>query len=622
MCGLVGFRDYRDGFQAASKLDAALGALRHRGPDDAGTLIIDKFGFAHARLSIIDLTAAARQPIVDATGRFVLLFNGEIYNYRELADKHFSGDAHLNRASDTAVLLAMYVRFGRDCLKDLSGMFAFAVVDLQTKSVFLARDRFGEKPLYWVATSDCVAFSSEISALKRLLPDCDWSVDPAALLLYHAIGSIPAPYTIYRASRALRPGQWVEIDGSGGISEGTYWSVGESGFPVPRNRDEAIDGCRHRLLDAVRSRMVSDVPVGIFLSGGLDSGSLLSLISSLGAPCPEALCIDFADPQFSEYNRAAETARAFGAPLHRSVVTPEEFKAHLSGFFCVADQPTTDGFNTYFVALHAKALGIKVWLSGVGGDELFGGYPSFQRIDHLIALSQGLQLALPGFLPKLVTGRFPHRYRWARALYLGRPGDQRKRAYQCLRNVIPIEMARQLLSPTIRIDSRAALGLLDSVYPNTDGCADRFQCASAMETGVYMASQLLRDIDNFSMAHSLEVRAPFLDHELFGYVFALPQRFKNVRGRAKPLLIDSLPHKLPTVVSSQTKRGFTFPLEVWLKKDLRVSFEECVLDEQNSEFWDLQSVRSIWHAYLAGKVHWSIPWQFYAFARWIHARDA
>jgi asparagine synthase (glutamine-hydrolysing) len=622
MCGFVGFRAYRNGFQAASMLDAALGALRHRGLDDAGKLIIGKFACAHARLSIIDLTDAARQPIVDATGRFVLLFNGEIYNYRGLADSHFAEDTHLNRASDTAVLLAMYERFGRDCLDYLSGMFAFAVIDLQTESVFLARDRFGEKPLYWVATSKCIAFASEISALKRLLPDCDWAIDSTALLLYQTVGSVPAPYSIYRAARALRPAHWIEINGSGGIKEGTYWSVGELSFPVPRDRDEAIEGCRHRLLNAVRSRMVSDVPVGLFLSGGLDSGSILSLMSSLRIPCSDALCIDFVDSRFSEYHLAAQTASAFGTRLHRSVVTSEAFEAHLDRFFRVTDQPTTDGFNTYFVALHARALGIKVWLSGVGGDELFGGYPSFRRVDRLVALSQALQLAMPGFLPKLVARWFPQRYRWARVLYLNRPGDQRKRAYQCLRNPIPIAIARQMLSQKIRIDDQVALALLDGVYPETGRCIDRFQRASVMETGVYMASQLLRDIDNFSMAHSIEVRAPFLDHDLFSYVFALPQRFKNVGGRSKPLLIDSLPHELPAAISSAPKRGFAFPLELWLKKDLRASFEEYVLDERNSEFWDLGAVRDLWRAHLAGKVHWAIPWQFYAFARWHRAQHA
>jgi asparagine synthase (glutamine-hydrolysing) len=622
MCGFVGFRDFRIGRPAASGLDSALAAIRHRGPDGEGKLFINEFGFAHARLSIIDLTDAAKQPMFDASGRFVLLFNGEIYNYRELAETYFPNDPSLNRESDSAVLLAMYVRFGRQCLKHLNGMFAFAVVDLTTRSIFIARDRFGEKPLYWVKTDNFIAFASEIGALKYVAPDCEWSIDHDALLIYHGIGSVPAPYTIYRAARALRAACWMEFDDRGQSTEGTYWTMGGESHSQPRDKEEAIEGCRNRLLDAVRSRMVSDVPVGIFLSGGLDSGGILSLISSLDVPTPEALCIDFPDKKFSEFRQAAQTAEGFGARLHRSLVTPEEFDSNLENYFSSADQPSTDGFNTYFVSLHAKALGIKVWLSGVGGDELFGGYPSFQRIGWLIKLSRALQCVLPPSFGRMIERRFPHNYRWARMASLGGKGDAASRAYQCLRNPIPARMVADLMSAAVPRDSDAALRLIDGIYPDTASCVDGFKRVSLMESCVYMASQLLRDIDNFSMAHSIEVRAPFLDHRLFDYVFGLQPRFKLKDGRTKPLLVDALLNPLPATVAMQPKRGFTFPIESWLRTDLRASFEAIVLDPRNSDFWDIAAVRGLWHAYLAGHVHWSVPWQFYAFARWYRTHHA
>ena len=622
MCGFVGFRDFRTGRPAASGLDAALAEIRHRGPDGEDRLLINEFGFAHARLSIIDLTDAAKQPMVDESGRFVLLFNGEIYNYRELAENHFADDHSLNRESDSAVLLAMYVRFGRECLKHLNGMFAFAVVDLATRSIFLARDRFGEKPLYWVKIKDCIAFASEIGALKRVVPDHDWSIDPDALLLYHGVGSIPAPFTIYRGVRALRAACWLEFDGRGESADGTYWALGGESHLKPQDREEAVEGCRNRLLDAVQSRMVSDVPVGIFLSGGLDSGSILSLISTLGVQTPEALCIDFPDMRFSEYHLAAQTADRFGARLHRSLVTPEEFAANLESFFRSADQPTTDGFNTYFVSLHAKALGIKVWLSGVGGDELFGGYPSFQRIGRLIRLSRALQCILPPSFGRMIELRFPHHYRWARVVSLGNKGDTASRAYQCLRNTIPARMVADLMSAAAQRDADYALRLIDGIYPDTATCVDNFQRASLMESGVYMASQLLRDIDNFSMAHSIEVRAPFLDHRLHDYVFRQQLRFKSQDGRNKPFLVDVLPNSLPMKVAMQSKQGFTFPIESWLRKDLRASFETCVLDPRNADFWDVSAVSRLWQAYLAGTIPWRVPWQFYAFSRWFRAHHA
>lgn len=622
MCGFVGFRDSRPGRPAASGLDAALDEIRRRGPDGEGKLLVNEFGFAHARLSIIDLTDAARQPMVDVSGRYVLLFNGEIYNYQELAETYFNDDLSLNRESDTAVLLAMFLRFGRACLEHLNGMFAFAIVDLAVHSIFLARDRFGEKPLYWARTSDCIAFASEIGALKRVVPDADWSIDRDGLLLYHSVGSVPAPYTIYRGARALRAAGWIEFDGKGASTEGKYWALGKSNIPQPRDREEAIEGCRSHLLNSVRSRMVSDVPVGIFLSGGVDSGSILSLISSLGVRTPEALCIDFTDKRFSEYHLATQTAGRYGARLHRSLVTPEEFSSNLDSFFCSADQPTTDGFNTYIVSLYAKALGIKVWLSGVGGDELFGGYRSFQRIGRLTSLSTTLQRVMPLSLGRVIERRFPHHYRWARVVALAGKGNPTLRAYQCLRNTIPARTVTKLISSAEPRGANDALRLVDGIYPETTFCADDFQRASLMESSIYMASQLLRDIDNFSMAHSIEVRAPFLDHRLFDYVFGLQSHFKSKAGRIKSLLVDALPHPLPEAVARQSKRGFTFPIESWLRLDLRASFESCVFDHRNAEFWDLAAVRGLWQSHLEGHTHWSVPWQFYAFARWYRAHHA
>jgi len=623
MCGFAGFRDLRSGQPAASCLDAALAEIRHRGPDGEGKLLVDEFGFAHARLSIIDLTDAARQPMVDSTGRFVLLFNGEIYNYRELAKAYFPDDHSLNRDSDSAVLLAMYARYGRECLHHLNGMFAFAVVDLAARSVFLARDRFGEKPLYWVNTADCIAFSSELGALRRLMPEADWSIDPEALLLYHAIGSVPAPYTIYRAARALQAASWMTFDAQGRYDHGTYWGIAKHHFPPFVNRADAIAECKGHLLNAVSSRLVSDVPVGVFLSGGLDSGSILSLSHSLGTDVPEALCIDFPDPRFSEYPLAAQTAERFGARLHRSLVTPAEFNDNLDNFFRSADQPTTDGFNTHFVSMHAKQMGIKVWLSGVGGDELFGGYPSFRRMTRLTRLSTALQhIPLSALGRRLIERWLPHRHRWARLANLARPGDPALRAYQSLRNTIPAGMVTDLLSLRMQLQADHALHVVDGIYPDSAACTDDFQRASLFETTVYMASQLLRDIDNFSMAHSIEVRAPFLDHRLFEFAYGLPQTFKSEAGRLKPLLLDALVQPLPQTIASQPKRGFTFPIETWLRHDLASGFESYVLDPQNADFWDLEAVRRLWQAHLAGRVHWSVPWQFYAFARWYRGRYA
>lgn len=626
MCGFVGLRtsdgafDKRDG-----QFGEALSAIRHRGPDGVGLFQTDWLSIAHTRLSIIDLTEAARQPMQEDSGRYVIVFNGEIYNYRELAERFLANDMGVNRASDTSVLLAMYKRFGRDCLQYLDGMFAFAVADLQDKKLFLARDRFGEKPLYIFQASGIVAFASEISALRKLLPNEVWEIDPHSLMIYHMMGSIPAPRSIYRNVRAIQPGHWVEIDGKGISQEGCYWSLGqitsELGGGGISDYGEALDNCKHLLQQAVRSRMVSDVPIGVFLSGGIDSGSIMSLLASQGAQPVDALCMDFPEASFSEYHLAETTANAFGARLHRSTVTSEIFLDHLEDFFRVSDQPTMDGFNTYFVSKQARALGIKVWLSGVGGDELFGGYPSFNRLRTLKTLSHGLQIVLPSLLRKGVVRFLPNQLRLSRLCHLGVAGDPLKRAYQTARNPIPWGNLMPMLSDGTAYPGEEIVAFLDELYPTLNSDLDDFQLASILETGVYMGSQLLRDIDNFAMAHSIETRAPFLDHNLFAFVLGLPERFKMSADRKKPLLLEALANPLPDIITSQSKRGFTFPVESWLKQNMRQSFRECVLTERNAKLWDLKVIESMWNAYLNNKLHWSVLWNFYAMARWMSGHE-
>jgi len=625
MCGFIGVRytDNKISSEENDHLKTALSAIRHRGPDANGIFQTSWLSLAHARLAIIDLTSAAQQPMHDDSGRYVIVFNGEIYNYQELAKLYLTDDNKINRCSDTSVLLAMYKRFGRKCLYYLDGMFAFVVVDLQERTLFFARDRFGEKPLYFLQLPGLVAFASEITALQSLLPDYSWEIDPVSLAIYHIVGSIPAPRTIYKNIHALRPANWLEFDLDGGIREGNYWSLEQAISKHNTNPiesyEDAIKECRHHLLQAVQSRMVSDVPVGIFLSGGLDSGSILSLLHAQGFSSMSALCIDFQEERFSEYRLAEASARAFGAKLHRRVITAESFIKHLDRFFAGSDQPTTDGFNTYFVSMHAKEMGIKVWLSGVAGDELFGGYPSFHRIGRLQRIIRLLQLLLPNTLAGTWARHFPNSLKLSRCIHMCINGDPVKRAYQLLRNPMAKSNAINVLAPGLEM-CKDLTSILDGCYPSTNYCRDYFQRASAMETSVYMASQLLRDIDNFSMAHSIEARAPFLDHNLFGFVFSLPNRFKVRKGAKKNLLTSALSHPLPDIVLGQPKRGFTFPIETWLKEHMVSSFRDHVLNDRNKDYWDLVALENMWKAHQNGKLHWSILWGYYAFARWMETR--
>jgi asparagine synthase (glutamine-hydrolysing) len=544
----------------------------------------------------------------------VLVFNGEIYNYQELYTRYLCGDPAVNKNSDTSILLHLFMRFGKHCLTLLDGMFAFAICDLEARKIFLARDRFGEKPLYWVSLGGLFAFASELRALRAALPELVCAIDAEGCAIYHMVGSIPAPRTIYKNVSALLPGHWLYFR-DGDIQIGRYWSLPA---PVerhnPHSYQEKLALTRERLLDAVRSRMVSDVPIGLFLSGGFDSGSILSLLSSSGFTGTNAICLDFPETEFSEYGLARQTSEKFDATLHRRVITAEEFASSLPAFFAAMDQPTNDGFNTFFVCRAARDLGIRVWLSGVGGDELFGGYPSFTRLRTFSRLARLLRV-VPATLLESSSSAVRRHPKLNRIVHLGDGGSPYVRAYQALRNSFPWRLARSVMSPLWN-ENWCFPALLDSVYPEPNPRADFFQMASLFESSVYLRSQLLRDIDNFSMVHSLELRAPFLSHQLFETVYLMEGRSKRSPKETKPLLADALLNPLPADVQKQSKRGFTFPIERWLRSFIRGSFEEVAFDPSLKEIWDQETVRWLWAAYLAGRIHWGMIWQLYAFARW------
>lgn len=624
MCGYVGSLFSSPQSPAlAGRLHAALDSIAHRGPDGHGELVLPHAVLGHARLSIIDLSDAASQPMQSADGQVTLVFNGEIYNYRELYQAHLRDQAGVNPHSDTSVLLGMYVRYGEAMLPHLNGMFSFVVWDARSRTVFMARDRFGEKPLYYAGDEQQLVFGSECRALQALQPGQLEEIDSTALGAYLHLGSVHAPRTIFRRIRALPPGhcasvafgRWTDV------RPRRYWRVGAT-----VNRDEvarmslaeARAETSRLLTQALSSRLVSDVPVGLFLSGGIDSGSICSLARTVGHAGMSGVFVDFSETGFSELPTARLTAERFGIDMHRIEIAPAEFLGSLSSFFSASDQPTADGFNTYIVAQAAARVGGKVWLSGVGGDELFGGYPLFDRMGRLRRLSTAMQrFTPPGLLDRLARiDRMPMRLR--RALALGRPGANASRAFQAARAPLPLAVAGGLMAQQRRpLDSAYIDELLAAAVPDA---GDDFQLASAFETQLYMGGQLLRDMDNFSMAHSLELRAPFLDHRLYDFVYQLPAHLKVGGPGKKPLLAGSLPGALPDEVRYAPKRGFTFPLEIWMKREFDDAFQQVCTDPRLADLLDIQAVKRLWHGYRANQVHWSVVWIPFALGRWLMAR--
>jgi asparagine synthase (glutamine-hydrolysing) len=623
VCGIVGIvGDPVAVARLSFDLSSAVAGLGHRGPDDNASYQDRERGIylGHTRLAVIDISAQARQPMLSKGGDYILAFNGEIYNFKELHQTYGAAGHGVNSRSDTAVLLNLLQQFGHCGLDLLNGMFAFGAVDVNAHQVLLARDRFGEKPLYWMQLPGAVAFASELHTFRTLGFVSGHDIDLRAVGIYQALGSIPPPYTIYRGLQAVMPGSYLVFRDGCCIKQGRYWApealTKAHGSKSIADLNASGRGTFEKLRAAVRSRMVSDVPVGLFLSGGYDSGSLLALCHDSRHPPAKLLCVDFEEKEFSEYPQAARIARYFGMDVERCVFTEKEFAAGLPSFFRCMDQPTADGFNTFFVSRAGRDLGIKVWLSGVGGDELFGGYPSFRRLSYLRFLSCIGQKLVAGTVLDRIAPMLQERYRWSRLLHLFDSGETAIRAFQCCRQLIPWRNVLPFFKQGVGDELSTLPDVIDSCFPSLDHVNDSFQSASILELCVYMRSQLLRDLDNFSMAHSIELRAPFLDHRLYHHLMGIKQTVMRDPRQLKPLLVRSLSGILPQPFLSGPKRGFTFPVEKWMQGFLKRSFEEIVLDPSNSDLYAFNHVKSMWDAYRRGKIHWAIPWNVYAFSRW------
>ncbi|MDC0948257.1 asparagine synthase (glutamine-hydrolyzing) [Gammaproteobacteria bacterium] len=548
MCGIAGCLATSpvEARQRATRMSAA---IAHRGPDQDGVIVRDHAGqslaLAHRRLSIIGLGEAGRQPMCDEDGELAIVFNGEIYNYQALA-KTLSIEA----TSDTAVILAAWRRYGASCVEHFEGMFAFALHDSRDDSLLLARDPTGIKPLYWSEQGGGLAFASELQALIGDLARPQ--LDAQAVYEYLLFGSVQEPRTLIHGVQPLQPGTTL-LWRNGECEHRRFWQMRFGSAPV--SREQAIDRTRVALDDAVSRHFVSDVPVGVFLSGGIDSTALVSLARRNGVDQLHSFSIGFADPGYDESGLAARTAAHFGCEHSEWLMSADEGVSLLDDFLSAMDQPGNDGFNSWCVSRFARQKGLKVVLSGVGGDELFGGYASFQRVPQLIRWHPALQLANPllkwGGQALNESRALKCRRLSALATSAGGPlaAWWTMRAY-----FTPTEAAALLTHYGLDAASAAAI---DTPLPPTV-TADN--SVAWLESHRYMRNQLLRDSDAMSMAHGLELRVPFADRALIDAVTALPSHERLRPG--KGLLVDAV-GDLPRWVTEQPKKGFRFPFAEW-----------------------------------------------------------
>jgi asparagine synthase (glutamine-hydrolysing) len=571
MCGVVGLWSHGRPEQTRAAVRDMIAASHHRGPDASGSIEIpldtSSLVLGHTRLSILDLSDASGQPMHDPVSASWLIFNGEIYNFRQLRSELETLGAKFSTSGDTEVLLRAVVQWGEAALTKLEGMFAFAFWDGRQRTLLLARDRLGIKPLYYCRAGRDFAFASEVKALERA-HICSLTLDRDAVDSFLAYGAVIGPNTIFHEIRELQPGHLLRIHSDGQIHDSEYWSLArslaQSAVPDHQDFEQSVAQIRERLAYAVESHLVSDVPVGVFLSGGVDS-SLLALLASRSAKSPiTLLTVAFAEEEFSELAYARQIAR--GLPHHHEVVslTAEQLQDLLPEALMAMDQPTVDGINTYVISRVGASLGLKVLLSGVGGDELFGGYTTFTKVPRLLKYGAGLRPAAR-LLSKLKT---KNPVQWKKVADTA-PLHSLAEAY--------------LLQRSIRWAQNGSGSLSHRAQREIDPLANDFQKLAALELEFYMRNQLLRDADVFSMANSVELRVPFLDQRLLHAALTISPKYHFEGGRGKRITRRILCDLVGEQIPQRRKMGFTFPWQHWLRRELKATIDKTLRDSQRYE---------------------------------------
>jgi asparagine synthase (glutamine-hydrolysing) len=619
MCGICGLY----GFGSAERHIARMcAAMVHRGPDSDGFYQNAPIALGMRRLAIIDLSTG-EQPIYNEDRNIVLVLNGEVYNYRQLVPALEAKGHHFTTHTDTEAVVHLYEEYSLDCVHHLRGMFAFALWDSRTRTLLLARDRLGIKPLYYYRDGHSLAFASEVRALlaSDFVPR---RLSPPGLYSYLAYGSVQEPLTLVEGVYSLPPGHIMAVQ-NGKIRIDRYWDLPKGTRPVTTKEvAEKRKHLRVSLEEAVKLHLVSDVPLGAFLSGGIDSGAMVGLMSQVTDKPVRTFTIGFREQRFDESALAEKTAQRWGTQHTCIEVSYDEVVRDLPQALAAMDQPTVDGINTWYVSRATKQAGVTVALSGLGGDELFAGYQTFHEVPLMLRL-QLVWRRFPQSLSRLGQGVVA----WA----LGNNDRSRKlQAFLSGNGYFghPYFAHRMLFTP----DHQRALWA-DRWATEIARCSpweakvtedlahaasyDEISAISYLELRNYMLSTLLRDTDCMSMAHSLEVRVPLLDHIVAKRVIGLPGWMK-VEGKAfKPLLVKTLDGLLPQEVKRGRKRTFTFPWAVWLRGPLRDEVERTLLHDGNSfvELLHADEIRRLWRYFLSGHVSWARPWAIYVLAKWI-----
>jgi len=613
MCGIAGIIGLNDIALADSKISLMIESLKHRGPDADGKIVNSDAALGHVRLSIIDLSENANQPFFDATKRYSIVYNGEIYNYLEVKDQLKDYDFTTN--SDTEVILAAFQKFGADSLSMLNGMFAFAIWDNYKKELFCARDRLGVKPFYYAQTYDGkFIFSSEIRAILNsgLVSK---ELNNQGLYDYVMFQSVYAPQTIVKNIFQLPAGEFGILT-NGSFTKKAFWRIEEkTGLELFENEDKIKKNVRELLLKSVERRLVSDVEIGAFLSGGIDSSAIVALMSEVSDKTINTFSINFSEKQFDESKFSNQIAELYKTKHHSIYLSADDFLDELPNALNAADSPSGDGINTYVISKTTRKSGIKVAVSGLGGDELFAGYPNFLNYHK----------AKTGFFSKI-----PHIIRKPFASVMAASQNSKT---QRIGNVIGSKnvdissfypLTRQVMSQQIAdsfFPPNSYKMQIEKTLDESIGEIQQFPIFSQFsiaEIKGYTQNVLLKDADQFSMAVALEIREPFFDYQLVQYVLQIPDQFKFPKF-PKSLLVDSIYPLLPDEIVHRPKMGFVLPWEHWMRHELKEFCQKRITELAERQIISSQKIISKWKDFLEGKngVLWSHLWHLVVLTEWL-----
>ena len=617
MCGINGVYNHQSLTDVENKVKQMNSLTKHRGPDFSDIYLDSTVCLGHNRLAIIDLDSKSNQPFISNDKNLVLVYNGEIYNFLELK-KQLSKSYKFKTESDTEIIIAAYHTWGIEMVYKFNGMFSFALWDKTKEELFLCRDRFGIKPLYYLEINQSIIFSSSLKAVKSLYAK-DLNVKEDDLLDFIQYGTVHQPNTILESVKSVPRASFLKISNQETkIFE--YWNLFENTI-LSKPVKEPLKNVEKLILESVENRLISDVPYGIFLSGGIDSSILVAAASKVSNQNTNTFSVVFKEKGFDERKFSRMMASKYKTNHFELELTPDDILHQIEEPFKFMDHPSVDGINTFFISKQVHQKGFKMALSGAGSDELFAGYPVFKQVFELENKKW-----LYSFPPQL-------RNLFGKLLIKQKQSLKSKKMAEILNlKLLQLPYFYPIFRKILTNDAISMLTDIRNIsyenYPFKWGLSEidskkrgsRYPLISkisALEIETYLQNVLLRDADQMGMANSLEIRVPFLDHNLVEYVLSLPNELK-FPSSAKKLLIDSTNGWIPDEIIHRKKMGFVLPWESWMKNELRSFCEESILNLDYYSAFNMGRVNLLWKDFLNGKpnVNWIQVWSLVVLGKW------